>query len=526
METTDRSHPNAGTGRRALRVGIIGAGFGGIALAVKLKAKTRAEITIFEQDSGVGGTWWQNRYPGCEVDIPSHVYSFSFLKWDWPRTHATQPELREYAERATEIFGIRDNIRLNTKVDRAQWDEDSATYTIETATGELHEFDFVVSSVGLLNVPRYPDWPGLDSFEGVSFHTSRWEHQHDLAGKSVAVVGTGSTAVQVAPALAARVEHLTVYQREPGWIEPKHERAYTPRERAFYRRVPFAQRAHRLLLLAKANRRFKAYDTRSRMQRKMQDLCQDFIDRTIEDPETRAAVTPTYAWGCKRPVVASTFYPSLNRPNVTLVPRAVTRVTKNGLIDADGVERKADVLILSTGFQPQQFLSSVDIRGRGNLSLHEAWAKRATAFLGVTVPGFPNFFILYGPNTNGGTSIIAQLERQAELAVRAIRRIERFGGRVVDTDPSMLARWTAWIDEQLETHASAMNSGCHNYYTLDGGANVTQWPRTHWIYFLATRFLARRGLIFSDRVDTPRSSGSTRDHTSKPILLRSSSRAD
>lgn len=483
--------------RRRLRVGIIGSGFGGIALAVKLKAKTDADFVIFEQDGGVGGTWWQNRYPGCEVDIPSHVYSFSFIKWDWPRTHATQPELQNYAERVVDIFGLREHIRLNTKVDLATWDESSHQYTIRTAGGDEEQFDFVVSSVGLLNVPRYPDWPGLDEFQGVKFHTSRWQHDHDLTGKRVAVVGTGSTAVQVGPAIAPIAGEVTVYQREPGWIEPKRERAYTPRERWFYRSIPFAQRIHRLTLMAKANRRFKAYDARSGMQKKMQQECLDFINTTIDDPQVRESVTPTYAWGCKRPIVASTFYPSLNRANVSLVPQAVTRVTKDGLVDATGVERKIDVLIMSTGFQPQRFLNSIDVRGRDGLSLHDAWAQRATAFLGVTVPRFPNFFVLYGPNTNGGTSIIAQLERQAELAVRAIHRIERGTADVVDTDPSVLARWTTWIDEQLNTHASAMNSGCHNYYTSDSGANVTQWPRTHWIYYLATRFLAKRGLVFS-----------------------------
>lgn len=493
-----QSHPTSGKSKR-LRVGIIGSGFGGIALAVKLKAKTDAEFVIFEQDSGIGGTWWQNRYPGCEVDIPSHVYSFSFIKWDWPRTHATQPELQAYAEKVVDIFGLRDHIRLNTKVDRATWNDSTHTYTVVTANGSEEEFDFVVSSVGLLNVPRYPNWPGLDDFEGVKFHTSRWEHEQDLTGKRIAVVGTGSTAVQVGPAIASTAAAVTIYQREPGWIEPKHERAYTARERRLYRNVPFAQRIHRLTLMAKANRRFKAYDSRSQMQRKMQQLCVDFISQSIDDPQIRAAVTPDYAWGCKRPIVASTFYPSLNRPNVSLVPHAVERVTKDGLVDATGVERKIDVLILSTGFQPQRFLNSIEVHGRNGTSLHDAWAERATAFLGVTVPGFPNFFILYGPNTNGGTSIIAQLERQAELTVKAIRRIERGRGDIVDTDPSMLTRWTTWIDQQLATHASAMNSGCHNYYTSESGANVTQWPRTHWMYLLATRFLAARGLVFKTR---------------------------
>ncbi|WBU37077.1 flavin-containing monooxygenase [Homoserinibacter sp. YIM 151385] len=482
-------------GRRRLRVGIIGSGFGGIALAVKLQRRTSAEFTIFEQSEGLGGTWFENRYPGCEVDIPSHAYSFSFMKKDWPRTHATQPELLAYANEVVDRFGLRSRIRLSTRVEEVVWSDERREYTVTTADGSTERFDVVVSAVGLLNVPRYPEWPGLEDFRGIAFHTSRWEPQHDLAGKRVAVVGTGSTAAQVVPALAPEVGELSVYQREPGWIEPKFERAYTPRERWVYRHVPLAQRLHRAYQFAVAGRRFKANDVESRRQRQMRQMCLDYIAESVDDPATRAALTPDYPWGCKRPIVASTYYPAFNRPNVSLVPHPVVRVTETGIVDATGVERPVDVLVLSTGFQPQQFLSSLRVTGSGGRDLHEAWVERATAFLGITVPEFPNFFILYGPNTNGGTSIIAQLERQAEVAVSAIRRLER-GGGIVDTDAGATREWVRWIDEQLDTHASAMSAGCHNYYTVAGGANVTQWPRTHLIYLLVTRLLRGRGLRY------------------------------
>lgn len=484
------------TGGTPLRVAIIGSGFGGIAMAVKLQQRTSAEFTIFEQDTGIGGTWFQNRYPGCEVDIPSHAYSFSFVKTDWPRTHATQSELLAYAEDVVDRFGLRGRIRLATRIESVVWDDASNTYAVTSENGETQEFDFVVSAVGLLNVPRVPDWPGLEDFEGISFHTSRWEHEHDLTGKRVAVVGTGSTAAQVVPALAPQVGELLVYQREPGWIEPKSERMYTPWERWLYRSVPLAQRIHRAYLFWVAGRRFKANDVRSQRQKRMRELCLDFLANTVDDPVTRAALTPDYPWGCKRPIVASTYYPAFNRDNVELVPHAVSRVTRDGIVDATGTERKVDVLVLSTGFQPQRFLTGLRVTGTEGRDLHDAWAQRATAFLGITVPGFPNFFVLYGPNTNGGTSIIAQLERQAEVAVRAIRRIERRGAGRVDTDAQATRAWVRWIDRQLATHASAMNAGCHNYYTDAGGANVTQWPRTHLVYFIVTRLLARRGLRF------------------------------
>lgn len=481
---------------KGLRVAIIGAGFGGIAMAVKLSRRTAADFVVFEQAADIGGTWRDNQYPGCEVDIHSHIYSFSFMKHDWPRTHATQPELYAYANRVVDRFGLRDRIRLGTGVVEARWIEDERPgYDVTTTDGRTERFDAIVSAVGLLNRPRYPDWPGLEDFQGVRFHTSRWEPEHDLAGKRVAVVGTGSTAIQVVPALAPVVGELTVYQREPGWIEPKSERAFTPFERWLYARVPLAQRWHRYWLWAKANRRFTGYDKGSKMQVRMRETCTSFIERTVADPVTRAALTPDYAWGCKRPIVATTYYDAFNRDNVALVPHAVVSATPTGLVDATGVEREIDVLIMSTGFQAQRFLADVEIVGPGGHRLHDAWSDRAEAFLGVTVPGFPNFFILYGPNTNGGTSIIAQLERQAEIAVAAIGRLGR-GRRRVETDAAATRDYVAWIDRELATRASAKNSGCHNYFTDDHGAVVTEWPRTHFIYWWVTRAWRRRGLRY------------------------------
>ncbi|MFI5913292.1 flavin-containing monooxygenase [Dactylosporangium sp. NPDC051541] len=482
-------------GRRApVRVAIIGAGLGGIAAAVKLRKRATASVVIYEQSAGVGGTWFDNRYPGCEVDVHSHAYSFSFLKYDWPRTHATQPELLAYAEHVVERFGLAPLLRLNTRVTGLVWEESTGTYTLSTEHGDRAEFDVVISALGLLNVPRYPEWPGLETFAGPCFHTSRWE-EHDLTGKSVAVVGTGSTAVQIVPAIAPAAARVRVFQREPGWIEPKHEREFTARERWVFRNVPLAQRLNRARIFHQGNRRFKGYDVTSGRQRRMRAVCEGFIGAAIADPATRAAVTPQYPWGCKRPVISSTFYPALNRDNVELVAHAVDHVTPTGVVDATGRSHDVDVLILSTGFQPTRFLASIDVKGRDGRSIHDAWRERASAFMGITVPGFPNFFILYGPNTNGGVSIIAQLERQAEVVVGAVRRLARAGKRAsIDTSPSAARRFVAWIDRRMGRDASAMNAGCHNYYHDPAGHNVTQWPGGHLAYALATRLLARFGL--------------------------------
>ena len=477
-----------------MRVAIIGAGFGGIAAAVNLRKRTSADFVIFEKAAGVGGTWWHNRYPGCEVDVHSHAYSFSFVRYDWPRTHATQPELLRYSEDVVNLFGLRPRLRLNTAVTGVRWLDEKARYELRTAAGDTEYFDVVISAVGLLSVPRIPEWPGLADFGGVTFHTAEWPAGQDLTGRRVAVVGTGSTAAQVVPAVAEQASMLYVFQREPGWIEPKQERPFSAAERWVYRNLPGAQKAHRAFLFHKAAQRGLAFDLGSRRQAERRAACVAFIESSVTDPFVRASVTPGYPWGCKRVVLASTFYTALNRENVELVPHAVTSVTRSGVVDETGAERAVDILVLGTGFQPTHYLATLDVRGSGGISLREAWSARTTAYLGITVAGFPNFFILYGPNTNGAGSIIAQLERQAEFAARAVARIERGRWRYVDTDGAAQDRYVAWIDRQLAAHASAMDSGCTNYYHDAGGFNITQWPSSHLKYLVTVRTMGRRGL--------------------------------
>ncbi|WP_131741289.1 flavin-containing monooxygenase [Actinomadura roseirufa] len=484
-------------GRRTLgpRVAIIGCGFGGIATAVKLRKKGLSRFTIFEQSDGPGGTWWDNRYPGCEVDIPSHAYSFSFLTYDWSRTHAGQAELQKYAEHVLDRFGLRRHCRFGVRVESAIWDDTAARYEVRLADGSCEFFDVVVSCLGLLNSPRLPEWPGLSGFEGPAFHTARWESGHDLTGKRVAVVGTGSTATQVVPALAGRAGHLYVFQRQPGWILPKGERDFTPRERELFRRFPLVQKARRLRLFYQFRVMFKGYDLHGKRQQRMLRQCREYIESAVDDPATRAALTPGYPWGCKRPVAASGFYPALNRPDVELVPHAVTRVTPTGIVDATGTEREVDVLVLATGFQATRFLASLDVRGIGGVSLHDTWKDDPKAFLGITVPGHPNFFMLYGPNTNGGFSIIAQLERQAEVVARVVARMRRRRLRAVDTRRDAAERWVGWVDRQIHRHASAMEANCTNYYHSESGRNVTQWPKPHGEYYLLTKALPFLGLV-------------------------------
>ncbi len=482
--------------RRRFKIAIIGAGFGGIAAAVKLQQDGFNDFTVFEKSDGPAGTWRFNVYPGAEVDVPSHAYSYSFLKYDWSRTHVRQPELLQYANDVIDHFGLAPHFRYNTAITSAVWNETTKQYTLRTEAGEESTFDVVVSSLGLLSNPRYPNWPGLDSFAGTAFHTANWDDSVELAGKKVAIVGTGSTAVQIGPEIAPVVEQLTIFQREPGWIMPKDERDYTPSERMRFRRIPGLQKLDRFKIFRTSGKGFKAFDTKSPEHVAARDTALAYIEKAITDPEVRKAVTPTYPYGCKRIVRTSTFYPMLNRPNVELVPLPVVSVTEKGVVDEAGVERPVDVLILSTGFQPTKFLAGLDVVGVGGQSIHSFWNEQPEAFLGITVPGFPNFFMLYGPNTNGATSIIAQLERQAEVLVRSLRRMRRTHKRVVDTRPVALTRWSKFIDQQLIKNASAMEANCNNYYHSATGRNVTQWPQTHAAYYALTKLLPPFGLVY------------------------------
>lgn len=471
---------------------IIGCGLGGIAAAVNLQRSGVQSFTILEQSAGPGGTWWDNRYPGCEVDIASHAYSFSFFPYDWKRTHATMRELQHYTEDVIDAFGLRARIRFSARVRSVDWTEAEGGYIVTLENGETLCARAVISAVGMLNNPRYPEWPGLEAFRGPRFHTARWE-EHDLTDKRVAVIGTGSTATQLVPALAAQAKEVVLFQREPGWVLPKNERDFTEAEMRRYRKG-FRQKLHRMQLFKQATKLVEAFEVGTKEEERLRTWALKYIERTIEDPELRTAVTPSYPYGCKRPVLATTFYSSLNRPNVTLVPRAVAAADEQGVIDVDGLHHDVDLIVFATGFQTTNYLGTYDVRGTDGRTLKEWWGDRPRAFLGITVPSFPNFFILYGPNTNGGWSIISQLERQAEVAAWAIAKLHRRGVFAIDTRPKALDRWLRWVDRQIAVHASSNGAGCHNYYYSASGDNVTQWPLTNGRYYFVTRATRRLGL--------------------------------
>lgn len=482
------------------RVCIIGAGLGGLGLGVKLKRAGVESFTIFEKSDGPGGTWWDNTYPGACSDVGASLYSYSFMSYDWTRTHPSRDELLDYIQAVIERFDLSEHIRYGTGVREVVWNDHLNRYAVHTESGDIEEFEVVVSAVGMLNVPHYPDWPGLEDFTGPKFHTARWEHEHDLRGRRVAVVGTGSTAVQVVSGIAPIVERLYVFQREPGWIVPKVEREYTSDERARMRRWPALRRYDRAKLYLSFERLRSAAEPTSKAQAALRDLCLRHIAESIDDSELRSTVTPDHPVWCKRPVLSKEFYQSLNRENVELVPHAVARVTEGGLVDAVGVEREIDVLIMATGFGAADYLSTFEIKGRGGRDLHETWAGEPSAFLGLGLPEFPNFYMMYGPGTNGG-SIIFKLERQAEWIVRVIERMRRGGLSTVEIRPEAHRRFTSWLDRA--NTKMAWHHGCHNYFSSPSGRIVTQWPASSTLYWLMTRTLNRIATK-SKRADTTR----------------------
>ena len=482
-------HP--GSSRR-FRVAVVGAGFGGIAAIMALRKVGINDVTIFERSPNIGGTWWENIYPGCEIDAPSHLYSLSFAQYDWSRSHPRQPEILSYLEHVIDRFGLRAAIRLNTAVTSVGWSDASQTYTLRTAGGEALEFDAVVSAVGFLTVPRIPDWPGLDGFRGDIFHSARWPVGIDLAGKSVGVVGTGSTAVQIVAEVAKVAKNVTVFQRDPNWVVRKNNRELTTAERARLS-IPLFYRLRRL-------RRFIGYERMrlgggyntagSRKNRKMQADALTAMNAVLAGrPDIIKFVTPGYPFHGKRTVVSDDYYETLLRPHVALAP-SVVRATSEGLVDAAGATHNLDVIALATGFDAANFLSSLKVTGRGGRDLHQVWHGEPAALLGISLPCFPNFFMMYGPNTNG-SPVIYLLECQAKFIANTLRDLRRRGGTSVEADPQMFKWYNDWLQDRLSRTTWAIAS---NYFKASSGRIVTQWPFTGTMYWFMSRSLRRPGM--------------------------------
>jgi cation diffusion facilitator CzcD-associated flavoprotein CzcO len=464
------------------KVVIIGAGFGGLAAAVALRRKGIDDLLIVESADGVGGTWRQNVYPGAACDIQSHLYSFSFApNRSWTRTYAYQPEILAYLEKVADDFDLRRHLMLGTRVRRLMWNESTLQWDIELDDNRAVVADVVVSAVGLFGAIRYPDIQGLTDFTGDLMHTAQWDATVDLTDKRVAVIGTGASGVQVVPELAATAAQLTVFQRSPPWMVPKEDRLYTLEELARFRRHPWAALAERWRLWKLQHDNTALTPDHPRLAT-VQEISENFLRRHVEDESLRDALTPRYPFRCKRVLLGEKYYTALQYAHVELVTDPIERVTGTSVITSGGVV-DVDSIVLATGFETSNYLSGLEVIGIGGERLHDRWGIDPRAYLGVAVSGFPNFFMLYGPNTNqGANSIIYVLEAGARLVASAVSRLARRGG-FVDVRPEAERRFNEGIHADLE---HTIWTQCDSYYRSPTGRIVTQWPYSELDYARAT----------------------------------------
>jgi cation diffusion facilitator CzcD-associated flavoprotein CzcO len=439
-------------------------------MGIRLASAGFERFEILEKAGGVGGTWYHNRYPGCACDIPSHLYSFSFeIKRDWSRPYAPQPEILAYLEHCAEKYGLLPHCRFGDAVTRACWDEATAEWTLELASGRTVGADVVVSAIGMFNEIAVPDIPGLASFAGTVFHSARWSWEHDLGGEAVGVIGSAASAVQLVPEIVEQAGQVHLFQRTANWVAPKQDDPYTEKQLERFRSDP----ALALAVRRKIFDSFGGPGIFERVRAEMEAACRASM-AVVEDPAVRARLLPDHPWGCKRPLLSNDYYPAFNRPNLELVTDPIERITPSGIVTRDGRERRLDTLILATGFATTRFLSAIDVRGRGGVSIADAWSDGAQAYKGVTTAGFPNLFMLYGPNTNAD-SIITMIEYQADHVLRQIERIAREGLAWIDVKPEAMAAYNARIQREIAA-IELWQAGCTDYYRAPSGRVVTQWP--------------------------------------------------
>ncbi len=480
---------------RSISVAVVGGGIGGIAAATMLKRAGYHDVTVFERNAGLGGVWQTNTYPGAACDVPSHFYEFSFApNPEWSRRYAPQQEIKAYLERVVREHGVESAFRFETNVRSATWDK-RGHWVLDTSTGE-HVADVLIAACGQLSTPKYPAIDGLDGFEGPAFHTAQWRHDVDLTDRRVAVIGSGCSAAQVVPAIQSQAAALDVYQRSPGWTMPRMDYEYSERAKRLFRRFPLLQRLDRKSVQAIMEFGAIAMTRRQWMLAPLKSLGRRRIRKAIQDPALREAVTPTDQFGCKRVMVSDDWYPALAKPNVRLIAGGVEQVTPTGVVGGDGVERPADVLILATGFKSHDFVAPMEIRGVGGRTLAEEWTETPKAYLGLSVPAFPNMFLLYGPNTNGGTgSVVFTVEAGMRHVLAALAELNRTGQRQIEIRREVADQFHREVRAAL---AGTVWTGCGNWYLDENGHSPNQWPWRWGTYERRTRHLERDAYLVGD----------------------------
>ncbi|MFC8197243.1 flavin-containing monooxygenase [Streptomyces sp. NPDC060006] len=471
-----------------VRVAVIGSGFGGLGAAVRLRREGVTDFVVLERAGSVGGTWRDNSYPGCACDVPSHLYSFSFApNPDWPRSFSGQEHIRAYLEHVTDVFGLRPHLRLNSEVKVMTWDGERLRWVIETSSGTLSA-DIVVSATGPLSDPKVPDIPGIDTFPGKVFHSARWDHDYDLRGKRVAMIGTGASAAQIVPAIQPDVAKLTLFQRTPPWVMPRVDRAISGAERLLHRTLPVTAQLRRALLWGIRELQVQAFTKRPRELGLVEQVAKRNLFRAIKDPELRARLTPDYRIGCKRILLSSTYYPALAQPNVDVVASGLGEIRGSTLVADDGSEAEVDAIVFGTGFHVTDMPIADRVVGVGGRTLAEAWAPGMKSLRGATAAGFPNWMTIIGPNTGlGNSSMILMIESQLNYMADYVRQLDVLGDRAaLDARPAAVDAWNHRVQERMKRTVWS-TGGCTSWYLDQNGVNTTVWPGTTTEFRGATR---------------------------------------
>ncbi|HEY8516428.1 MAG TPA: NAD(P)/FAD-dependent oxidoreductase [Candidatus Binatia bacterium] len=473
--------------KRTPRIAIIGSGFSGLCLGIQLKQAGIDSFTIYEKSNRLGGTWRDNTYPGACCDVPAFAYCFSFeQKTDWSRKWAPHDEILAYMEHCATKYDVKRHIRFETEIADASFDESRGVWKLRTKSGEAIEAEVLVSGVGQLNRPYIPDIPGLDRFRGEKFHSARWNHAYDLTGKRVGVIGNAASAIQFIPQIAPKVEHLTIFQRSANWMLPRGDRPYTEREKWIFENVPFAAKLYRWWIWALLELRFPLFIGNTFFANATRKVALKNIEDNIRDPELRKKLVPDYPIGGKRILVSDDYYPTLNRQNVELVTSGIDHVEEDGVVTVDGRKHPLDVLILATGFLSTDFLAPMQIEGLKGRSLEAEWKDGARAYRGITHAGFPNFFMMYGPNTNlGHNSIIFMIECQTNYIVQAIKQLMERDLAWLDLDERAMEEYNRNIQAELERTVWAATP--RSWYKTAAGRITNNWSGSTIRYWWTTR---------------------------------------
>ena len=465
---------------------IIGSGFAGLCMGIQLKKAGIDSFVILEKADNVGGTWRDNTYPGAACDVPSHLYSFSFEpNHGWSRKFSPQPEIQAYLERCAEKFELMPHIRFGTEVSSAAFDASAGRWEIRTHGGETLHARVLVPAVGQLSRPAYPNIPGLDDFPGAAFHSAAWDHDYDLEGKTVAVVGTGASAIQFVPQIAKSAKRVHVFQRSAPWILRKPDRAFAALEHKLFSLVPGFERAYRGGIYCGMESRAVGFQGFTSLLKVVEWQATRHLKRWVRDPELRAALTPDYTIGCKRVLLSNDYYEAMVRDNVDLVTSSIERVEGNRVVTADGRRQEVDAIIFGTGFKASEFLAPMEITGLEGRDLNEEWRDGAEAYKGISVAGFPNLFMLYGPNTGlAHNSIVYMIESQVRYIMDCLRTLEDRPASYLDVRRDVQARYNEWVQSQIE-HSPWQD--CQSWYRAEGGKNTANWPGFTFTYRAKTR---------------------------------------